>query len=171
MSVSNAGPSAGASTSNTGPAPYRAKILVRFAHCDAAGIVFYPRYMEMFNELVEDWFRESLAYSFREMHKPDSTEPGENVGIPTVRLEVDFTIPSELGDVLDAELTVREMRNSSFVLTIVLRGADGAPRVSGRLVLVFLDLTARRSIPIPERVRGRMARHLIPLSQPPAGPA
>jgi 4-hydroxybenzoyl-CoA thioesterase len=151
--------------STTVSTPYRAKILVRFAHCDAAGIVFYPRYMEMFNELVEDWFRESLGYSFREMHRPDSKTPGENVGIPTVRLEVDFTAPSELGDVLDAELTVREMHNSSFVLTIVLHGANGKPRVSGRLVLVFLDLTARRAIPIPERVRGRMAAHLIPLAE------
>jgi len=31
---------------------YRAQVLVRFAHCDPAGMVFFPRYMEMFNNLV-----------------------------------------------------------------------------------------------------------------------
>ena len=31
---------------------------IRFRHCDAAGIVFYPRYFEMMNDLVEDWFAE-----------------------------------------------------------------------------------------------------------------
>ena len=34
---------------------YRSEILVRFGDCDPAGIVYYPRYMEMFNSLVEDW--------------------------------------------------------------------------------------------------------------------
>lgn len=29
---------------------------VRFEHCDPAGIVFYPRYIEMLQEIVEDWF-------------------------------------------------------------------------------------------------------------------
>ena len=42
---------------------YRSTVLVRFADCDPAGIVFYPRYMEMFNALVEDWFREGLKLS------------------------------------------------------------------------------------------------------------
>ena len=34
---------------------------VRFGHCDPAGIVFYPRYFEMLNALVEDWISEGLA--------------------------------------------------------------------------------------------------------------
>ena len=34
---------------------------VRFEHCDPAGIVFYPRYFEMINGTVEDWFEEDLA--------------------------------------------------------------------------------------------------------------
>ena len=41
---------------------------VRFADCDAAGIVFFPRYFEMLNGVVEDWFAGPLGASFRELH-------------------------------------------------------------------------------------------------------
>jgi len=63
---------------------FRKQILVRFGDCDAAGIVFYPRYFDMFNSLVEDWCREELNFPFSEivMHR--------GLGLPTVHLEVDF---------------------------------------------------------------------------------
>src|SRR5260370_493059 len=32
------------------------QVQVLFRHCDPAGIVFYPRYFEMVNDLVEEWF-------------------------------------------------------------------------------------------------------------------
>ena len=31
-------------------------IPVRFAQAGVSGLVFYPRYFEMINALVEDWF-------------------------------------------------------------------------------------------------------------------
>jgi hypothetical protein len=62
-----------------------------FAHCDPAGIVFYPRYIEMLNAVVEDWFAEELGFSFQEILK-------SNLGIPTVHLNADFISPGRLGD-------------------------------------------------------------------------
>ena len=37
-------------------AQFATEILVRFQHCDPAGIVFYPRYFEMISQSVEEWF-------------------------------------------------------------------------------------------------------------------
>ena len=34
--------------------PFECDKLIRFHHCDPAGIVFYPQYFVLFNELVED---------------------------------------------------------------------------------------------------------------------
>ena len=56
-----------AETSSRLGAAYRKQVLIRFGDCDAAGIVFYPRYLDMFNSLVEDWFREKLDFSFTEI--------------------------------------------------------------------------------------------------------
>ena len=43
-------------------------IRVRFSHVDQAGLIFYPRYFEMFNEVIEEWFDRGLDCSFRQLH-------------------------------------------------------------------------------------------------------
>ena len=65
---------------------------VRFKDCDAAGIVFFPRYFEMLNDCVEDWFREALALPFEAMHGSD------RCGVPTAELSSRFVAPSRLGE-------------------------------------------------------------------------
>ncbi|HXM96496.1 MAG TPA: thioesterase family protein [Candidatus Dormibacteraeota bacterium] len=126
---------------------FRAEVLVRFAHCDAAGIVFYPRYLEIFNDLVEDWFREKLKFPFSEI----VTRRGW--GLPTVHLEVDFVAPSVFGEVLSATLSVLNLGTTSITLDIVLRGPVGADRVRGRVVLVLIDRRTNRAIAIPDDLR------------------
>lgn len=142
-------------TEPTAAGPFRSEVLIRFAHCDMAGIVFYPRYIEMFNNLVEDWFREGLDFGFPQMHRE------QTMGIPTVHLEVDFVAPSRVGDRLKAVLTVRGLRRTSMTVSIELDGPEGEPRVRGKVVLVFLDLVSRRPIPIPDWLRPRLERFLV----------
>ena len=38
------------------------RIQIEWGHCDPAGIVFYPRYVELCNEMVEDWFADGLGF-------------------------------------------------------------------------------------------------------------
>jgi len=138
---------------NTGVV-FRSNVLVRFADCDYARMVFYPRYLVMFNNLVEDWFANGLNLSFAELH----VERGW--GVPTVHLEVDFHAPSFLGDVLQAELSVTHIGRSSFGLGITLRGADGDKRVGGKLVLVLMELGQNRAHTLPDDLRVRMTSFL-----------
>ena len=42
---------------------------IRFTHCDPAGIVFYPRYFELINGVVEDCCAQGLGMSFHEMQR------------------------------------------------------------------------------------------------------
>ena len=130
--------------------PFRRQVLVRFGDCDPAGIVFYPRYFEMFNNLVEDWHREALQFSFTEIVTTRSW------GLPTVHLEADFVAPTLFSEVLSASLSVREIGTSSVSLDILLQGPDGADRVRGKVVLVWIDRRVTQSIPIPDEVRARL---------------
>ena len=130
--------------------PFRRQVLVRFGDCDPAGIVFYPRYFEMFNNLVEDWHREALQFSFTEIVTT------RNWGLPTVHLEADFVAPTRFGEVLSASLSVREIGTTSVSLDILLQGPDGADRVRGKVVLVWIDRRVTQSIPIPDEVRARL---------------
>jgi 4-hydroxybenzoyl-CoA thioesterase len=129
---------------------YRKQILVRFGDCDAAGIVFYPRYFDMFNSLVEDWCREELDFSFSEI------VARRGWGLPTVHLEVDFLAPSTFGDVLSANLSVSALGKTSINLNIVLQGPDSADRVRGKVTLVVIDRKQLRAIPVPDEVRAKI---------------
>ena len=57
---------------------------MRFGHCDPAGIVYYPRYFEMLNELVEDWFAQALGLPF------DVLIGQRRIGMPTAQLDTRF---------------------------------------------------------------------------------
>lgn len=140
------------STSRTrdGTGTYSKEILVRFSDCDPAGIVFYPKYFEMFNNLIEDWCRDELRFSFKEI----VTRRGW--GLPTVHLEVDFPAPTSFGETLRAMLALRSVGRSSIGVDITLRGPDGAFRVKGKAVLVLTDRATNRAIPFPAELRERL---------------
>ncbi|MGA8229924.1 MAG: thioesterase family protein [Candidatus Acidiferrales bacterium] len=133
--------------------PYRAQVPVRFADCDPAGIVFYPRYLEIFNNLVEDWFAEELHFSF-----PDIIN-AHGWGLPTVHLEVDFVAPSRFGEVLSATLLARKVGTTSLSLDILLQGPGptGTDRVRGKVVVVLIDRKMNRAIALPDDLRARIS--------------
>jgi 4-hydroxybenzoyl-CoA thioesterase len=141
------------------PAPPNAfsmSVTVRFGDCDPAGIVFYPRYFEMFNNLVEEWCASGLGLSFREL----VMERG--LGLPAVSVQTDFIATSTLGDILTAQLSVTKVGNSSLTLAIRLLGAGGDERVRARLVVVVMDMAKACAMRIPDTMRERIAQFCVP---------
>jgi 4-hydroxybenzoyl-CoA thioesterase len=134
---------------------FQTTVLVRFADCDPAGIVFYPRLLEMFNNLVEDWCSAALKFSF------DDIVLKRGWGLPTVHLEADFIAPSRLGEVLTAKLFVRSIGTSSINADIVLCGPDEAERVLGKIVLVLIDGQSNRALPFPDTLRNRISAFVV----------
>ncbi|MFZ6680750.1 acyl-CoA thioesterase [Undibacterium sp. Tian12W] len=132
---------------------FTAELPIRFAHCDPAGIVFYPLYFEMMNGVVEDWCAQGLACSFHEMHI------ARGIGLPTVHLETDFIKPAELGESLLAELIVTKLGKSSVELEICFSGPQQDVRLKARLVLVMMDLKLRKALAIPDELRIAMLKY------------
>lgn len=123
---------------------------IRFSHCDPAGIVFYPRYVELFNEVVEDWFADGLGIDFRTL----VTE--HRLGVPVVHLECDFLAPARYGDTLTFRLTVSAIGGSSLQLALeALR--DGVPCARAALKLVLTSMDSFRAAPIDDFWRGKFA--------------
>jgi 4-hydroxybenzoyl-CoA thioesterase len=120
---------------------------IRFSDCDPAAIVFYPQYFVMFNALVEDWVGEALGVGYRHLVVE------RKVGLPTVRLEVDFQAVSRMGDVVSLSLEVERLGRRSITLVLRCAGADGEPRMQMRQVLVTTSLETHRSIDIPADLR------------------
>jgi 4-hydroxybenzoyl-CoA thioesterase len=125
---------------------------IEFNHCDPAGIVFYPRYFEMVNSVVENFFADVLGYSFARMHTGDVHN-----GVPTVSVRCDFKAPSRLGDKVPFTLTVTSVGRSSLGLRIVA-AVGGETRLETENTLVWIE--GGRATPWPDEIRARLEAEL-----------
>lgn len=117
---------------NTARKEFVHSVKIRFGQVDAAGIVFHPRYFEMINNTIEDWFGH-LGFSFAQMHMTASH------GVPLVHITADFHRPSRLGEDLDFVLRVVTIGRSSLKLALSGR-CQGETRLSATVVLAYVDL-------------------------------
>jgi 4-hydroxybenzoyl-CoA thioesterase len=124
--------------------------LIRFHHCDPAGIVFYPQYFVLFNELVEDWFNAGLGIDFAAFHAVD------RLGIPMAHLECDFLSTSKVGEVLCFQLAVARIGKTSLTLAVEARSGEEV-RVRAKLVVVLASLETHRPVPFPPAMREKLA--------------
>ena len=127
------------------------EITVRFEHCDAAGLMFYPRFFGLVNEMVEDWFA-ALGLSFKQMHL-DARK-----GVPTVKLDAQFGRPARMGDTLLQTLHVKEIGGASCTLRHEA-SVGGAPVAQFEHVIVYVDLDGMGPEPGPEPLRKVMAQY------------
>ncbi|NOX74983.1 MAG: acyl-CoA thioesterase [Alphaproteobacteria bacterium] len=119
---------------------------VEFQHCDPAGIVFYPRYFEMINSIIEEFFASHMHAPFAPMHFDDDR------GVPTGRISVEFAAPSRLGDVLDFTLAVKRIGKASLDIEIICAG-EGQARFTCQQTLVRNILSTGKSDPWPDDLR------------------
>lgn len=123
---------------------------IRFAHCDPAGIVFYPQYLVMTNALVEDWFTERLGIDYADMIAR------RRVGLPIVKLDCEFSRPSRMGETVTLSLTLDATGQRSIRIAIVCRSGDEV-RFSAHQVLVTMSLDSGQSIDIPDDIAAALA--------------
>lgn len=130
---------------------FEREVLVRFGHCDPAGIVFFPRYYEMLNAFIEDWFSEGLAVDYAQLIGP------RRIGLPTVQLQTHFQRISRHGDRLTQRLWIERVGRSSLSLRVSFDGPDGT-RVAFGQVLVCTSLETHQPQPFPDDVRAALVR-------------
>jgi 4-hydroxybenzoyl-CoA thioesterase len=128
---------------------FKVRTQVRFAHIDAAGIVFYPRFFEMLNGAVEDWFDQDLGCPFSVLRKV------RGLGVPTVHLETDFVAACELGEWVDISLDVVRVGEKSVTLSFAFTVGEQR-RLGGKVVLVCMQLGVKRALPWPDDLRAGM---------------
>ena len=124
---------------------------IRFAHCDPAGIVFFPQYLVMLNNLVEDWVNDGLGVRYADL------VGRRRIGLPTVSLQCEFTAVSRMGDDVLMGLSVERVGGKSLTLQIGCRSGDEL-RMRARQVLVFTSLDTHRAIDIPGDLRAAFER-------------
>ena len=92
-------------------APFISQVEVRFRHCDPAGIVFYPRYFEMINDFVEEWFDKGMGLPFHALHVE------RHIGTPMASVQCDFSAPSRWHERL-RQVLVQRIGGASFKVLV-----------------------------------------------------
>lgn len=129
-------------------AQFETRRVLRFGDCDPAGIAYYPRYFDLLNSVVEDWWSA--------MGAPWKVLFGQRrIGLPTVRFEVDFRAPAFLGDELLFSLAVQRISRKSVDLEHVVR-RDGAILWQATQILVATSLETHKSITWPDDLRAAL---------------
>lgn len=132
---------------------------ISFKHCDPAGMVFYPRYVELLNDVVEAWFAQGLGCDFRALHLQ------RRLAIPTVSLDCRFIRPSRLGDQLVAGLRVERVGTSSVTLEHRLSDRNDGDdlRMSARHVIVFVQMDSTTPVTVPQDLATAMRPYFLPI--------
>lgn len=124
---------------------------IEFNHCDPAGIVFYPRYFEMTNSVVENFFADVVGQSFAKLHLNTGN------GVPTVALDAHFIAPSRLGDKVMFSVDVVKVGHASLGLRIEGRMGDET-RLRVNVTLVWTE--GLKSAPWPADIKARLLGEL-----------
>lgn len=129
---------------------------IRFSECDPAGIVFYPQYFVMFNDLLEAWIDTMLPEKFAGLIG------NRKVGMPSVRLEADFRAISQMGDEVVLSIAVERLGSRSITLRWQCVGMDGVLRMSVRQVIVTTSLETHEATEVPDDLRRAMEAYVLP---------
>jgi 4-hydroxybenzoyl-CoA thioesterase len=126
-------------------ASFETRRVLRFGDCDPAGIAYFPRYFDLLNGVVEDWWS-AIGLPWKVVFKE------RRIGLPTVRFEADFRAPALLGDELHFSLTVKRVGRKSIDLEHVIRRGTTILWQATQ-VLVATSLESHQSISWPDDIR------------------
>jgi 4-hydroxybenzoyl-CoA thioesterase len=132
--------------------PFSIRTTVRFADCDASGIVNYPHYFTMAEALIEDWFGQVLGLPFAELMG------NRKIGLATVHLTADIERQSRLGETLTWSLAVQEIGRSTIRLKLSA-AAEAAERIGIQQVLMTVELGTGKSAALPADLRVKVANY------------
>ena len=130
--------------------PFRFPLRVYYEDTDAGGIVYYANYLKYMERARTEWLA-SLGFEL------SALERVEGIVFVVHRVEIDYRIPAQLGERIDATLTLVELNRASMIITQdVVRGGDVLTHA--RVALACLDRANRRPTRIPAPLHERLER-------------
>lgn len=128
-------------------APFVVRRTVKWGDTDPAGVVYTPRFLHFAVEAVESWFTSLTGRHWR--HLP------EDYGIETPPIAANLRFRHALwpDDRLDLTVRVTAIGRSSYTVAVAGANQDGVACFEANLTFVAIDPAARKSVPLPDRLR------------------
>ena len=125
---------------------------VRFSDCDPAGIVYTPRFIDMVNGVIEDFFAGQLRIDYHALIRTD------RVGLGYKSVDTDFFEPAFMGDRLSFTVLIEHIGRTSIIFSVHgIREIEEVMRC--RLVMVTTSLNTHNAINIPADLRDALAAY------------
>lgn len=126
-------------------------VRIEWGDCDPAGIIFYPRYFEMFDAATAALFERTLG-----MTKFEQLKAFAFAGYPLVTTQAKFLRPTRFGDDVVIESTIRFGRSSfSVEHRLSLAGETCVECAETRVWAVRDAAGALKAEPVPDAVRAK----------------
>jgi 4-hydroxybenzoyl-CoA thioesterase len=136
-------------------------IKVRFSDTDPAGVMYFPRFLDVFHGVFEDWFDEDLAMPYRWVLEDT------RIGFPAVSTHCDYLAPFRFGEVMTVTLELERLGDRSFTCAYGARGKDDDEvRVSAKIVTVVVNLDTFESHPMPAPLRKALELRVLREEKP-----
>jgi 4-hydroxybenzoyl-CoA thioesterase len=128
---------------------------IHWGDCDPAGIIYYPRYFEIFDRCTTMMLEQALG-----MKKIEFLSAYDFSGYPMVETRGRFLLPTRYGDDIVVESSIARLGRSSFEVQHRLT-KDGKLAVEGSEVRVWVrrqsaDSKSIKAHPIPDEVVARL---------------
>jgi 4-hydroxybenzoyl-CoA thioesterase len=127
---------------------------VRFEEVDAAGILFFARYLGFCHDAMERFF-DGVPGGYVDLITR------RKIGFPAVHVDGDFTAPLRYGDVARISVSVARIGGSSATLSYAMKRAhDDVEAATIKHVVVATDLSTMTKLSLPADVRAHLEAHV-----------
>ncbi|MBH1989527.1 MAG: acyl-CoA thioesterase [Myxococcaceae bacterium] len=121
---------------------------VRFADVDAAGWLYYPRFIEYCQESFEDWVNASAPLNYRQIIDE------QRWGFPAVQVQGKYRSPLKHADRIWVDIQILHLGTSSMRTGFqFIRQDNDALSFEAEITSVCTNLDQAKSMPIPEVIR------------------
>ncbi len=134
--------------------PFVHRLRVRYAECDAQGIVFNAHYLAYIDHSITELWRAAFG-GYAQM-----TAQGVDIVVAESRLR--FASPARFDEEIDIAVTVERFGTTSMNTRHVLTGASDRTLVlDGAMRYVWVDAAGGHTTPVPEWARRGLEPFLV----------
>ncbi|WP_052261940.1 acyl-CoA thioesterase [Leisingera sp. ANG-M1] len=124
----------------------------RHGQCDPAGIVYTPKFFDVFNQVIEAWFCKRLGIGYYEIIGPRRT------GLGYVNAAATFFTPCMMGEKVEIFVAVTAIGSKSYQLQLHAM-KNGREALRGNFTTVTTCLDEHQAIPIPPDIKAALAAY------------
>jgi len=122
---------------------------IKLHETDAAGLLFFSHQLTIMHDAYEALL-ETLGFGFPSLIKE------RDYFLPIVHAEADYKKPLFVGDVIEVQVTVEAIGETSFTFAYTILDAKQEMVGAGRTVHVTMDKAKQQKIPLPSAIRSKL---------------